>query len=294
MPDRVDCVAVAKKFSHEYHKKRTAAKGLLRAIILAIVLYIIGILVLILLKQTKYTFIFNIVLFAITGFFVIKHLRAGFSVNITPKQSLLYQICKLYSLLSQYRNKQGSDSTEINETIERMKNLRANLGSDLSFTGKSGYDFSDNFFNFLKLLRKSIKVFFLPKIEKVEDIDKILYALQEIVNRIQSEKFDDSAIYFESLGVKLDKGNSLRDIWERFNKFKLRDTSISLIICILVLSLYWWISNKYDLFTKLSMSIWVTLLIALTAGTYKLSELYVPVLVETINLRFKKSNLKFE
>ena len=125
--------------------------------------------------------------------------------------------------------------------------------------------------------------------KKAEDIDKILYALQEIANRIESEKFDDSAAYFESIGVKLNKGNSWKDFWERFNRFKLRDTSIALVICILILILYWWISNKYGLFTKLSMPGWITLLIALATVTYKLAELYVPVIIELVNLRLKKN-----
>ena len=126
--------------------------------------------------------------------------------------------------------------------------------------------------------------------EKNNCCDKLLYALQEIANRIDSEKFDDSATYFEStMGVKLDKTTSWKDIWEGFNKFKLRDTSISLLICILVLSIYLWISNIYDLFAKLTMPVWVTLLLALAAGTYKLAELYVPVIIELINLRLKKN-----
>ena len=289
MIERVDCIGLVKKYQHRKDTENKAVKKIVKAFVVAFFLSIAGAALLLNLAPNFVT-PYVVVLILILIFIVFKQLKIMISAKITSKDNLLYHICKPYSLIQHYKNKSSYESIEIYEVIEHFKSFRGYLGNEVSFTGRSGYDFSANYYKFLRLLRKSIKVYFLPRLEKVEELDHILYALQEIANYISSEKFPEGVTYFESaLNVKLDKTASWIDMWESFNKFKLRDTSISLLISLLITIGYVLISRKYDLFTKLTMPYWFTSMLAILGGSYKIAELYIPVLIQYINIRLTRA-----
>jgi|SRR3989338_9164845 len=290
MIERIDCIALVKKYQHRKDTDNKAVKKVVKTFVVIFFLSFTGTALLLYLAPAFVT-AYVVVLLIILVILVFKQIKIMISVKITSKDNLLYNICKPYSLIQHYKNKSSYESIEIDEVIEHFKSFRVYLGNEASFTGRSGYDFHANYYKFIRLLRKSIKVYFLPRLEKVEELDHILYAIQEIANYISSEKFSEGITYFEStLDVKLDKTTSLMDIWESFNKFKLRDTSISLLISLLITIVYILISRKYDLFIKLGMPYWFTSMLAILGGSYKIAELYVPVLIQYINIRLNRVN----